>query len=42
MNKSGFEVMVLADQNLRWQQRLVGRKLGLVIIASKSLKQCQS
>lgn len=30
----GFDVMVTADQNIRYQQNLTGRKLSLVVIGS--------
>lgn len=31
---SGFDVMVTADQNIRYQQNLTGRKLSLVVLGS--------
>lgn len=31
---SGFDVMVTADQNIRYQQNLTGRKLALVVLGS--------
>jgi len=31
---SGFEVLVTADQNMKYQQNLAGRKLGLVVLGS--------
>ena len=31
---AGFDVMVTADQNIRYQQNLTGRKLSLVVIGS--------
>ena len=31
---SGFDVMVTADQNIRYQQNLAGRKLSLVVLGS--------
>jgi hypothetical protein len=31
---SGFDVMVTADQNIRHQQNLTGRKLALVVLGS--------
>ena len=30
----GFDLMVTADQNIRYQQNLAGRKLGLVVLGS--------
>ena len=33
---AGFEVMITADKNLRYQQNLASRRLGLVIIASNN------
>jgi hypothetical protein len=30
----GFDVMVSADQNLRYQQNLVGRRLALVVLST--------
>jgi hypothetical protein len=32
--KGGFDVMVTADQNLRYQQNLAGRRLALVILTT--------
>jgi len=32
--EAGFEVMVTADQNIRYQQNLKGRKLALVVLGS--------
>ena len=32
--QSGFDVMVTADQNIRYQQNLAGRKLALVALGS--------
>jgi hypothetical protein len=32
--QSGFDVMVTSDQNIRYQQNLVGRKLALVVLGS--------
>ncbi len=31
---SGFDVMVTSDQNIRYQQNLMGRKLALVVLGS--------
>lgn len=31
---SGFDVMVTSDQNIRYQQNLVGRRLALVVLGS--------
>lgn len=31
---AGFDLMVTADQNIRYQQNLVGRKLALVVLGS--------
>jgi predicted nuclease of predicted toxin-antitoxin system len=31
---AGFDVMITADQNLRYQQNLTGRKLSLVVLGS--------
>ena len=31
---SGFDVLVTADQNIRYQQTLTGRKLALVVLGS--------
>lgn len=31
---SGFDVMITADQNIRFQQNLAGRKLALVVLGS--------
>lgn len=32
--QAGFEVMVTADQNIRYQQNLTGRKLALVVLTT--------
>jgi len=32
--ESGFDVLVTADQNIRYQQNLTGRKLALVVLGS--------
>lgn len=32
--KAGFEIMVTADTNIRAQQRLVGRKIALVVLTT--------
>jgi hypothetical protein len=32
--EAGFDVMVTADQNIRYQQNLTGRKLSLVVLGS--------
>jgi len=32
--EAGFDVMVTADQNIRYQQNLKGRKLSLVVLGS--------
>ncbi len=32
--QSGFDVLVTADQNIRYQQNLMGRKLSLVVLGS--------
>jgi hypothetical protein len=32
--RSGFDVMVTSDQNIRYQQNLTGRKLALVVLGS--------
>ena len=32
--RSGFEVMVTSDQNIRYQQNLAGRTLALVVLGS--------
>ena len=32
--RSGFDVMVSSDQNIRYQQNLTGRKLALVVLGS--------
>lgn len=31
---AGFEIMVIADQNLSYQQNMKGRKLALVVLSS--------
>ena len=32
--QSGFDVLVTADQNIRYQQNLTGRKLSLLVLGS--------
>ena len=32
--RAGFEIMVTADSNIKGQQRLVGRKIALVVLAN--------
>lgn len=32
--QSGFDVMVTSDQNIRYQQNLIGRKLALIVLGS--------
>jgi DNA-binding NtrC family response regulator len=32
--ESGFNVMVTCDQNIQYQQNLIGRKLSLVVLGS--------
>lgn len=32
--EAGFEVMITADQNIRYQQNLTGRKLALVVLTT--------
>lgn len=34
---SGFDLMVTADQNIRYQQNLTGRRLALVVLGSNIL-----
>ncbi len=36
--KSGFDVMVTADQNLSYQQNLSGRQLALVVLSTNKWK----
>lgn len=37
----GYDVFVTTDQNLRYQQNLTGRKLGLVVLMSTSWPRIQ-
>ncbi len=39
--KEGYEVFVTTDQNLRYQQNLGGRKLGIVVLTSTSWPRIQ-
>ncbi len=39
--QAGFEVLVITDQNLKYQQNLVGRKIGIVVIATTSWPRIQ-
>ena len=34
--RSGFDVMVTSDQNIRYQQNLTGQKLALVVLGSNT------
>ena len=36
--KAGFDVLVTADRNLRYQQNLLGRRLGIVVLPSNKLR----
>ena len=36
--KAGFDVLVTADRNLRYQQNLTGRRLGIVVLPSNKLR----
>jgi len=41
--QSGYEVLVTTDQNLRYQQNLQNRKIGIVVLKSTSwprIQQC--
>ncbi len=38
---AGFEVLVTTDQNLKYQQNLAGRKIGIVVIATTSWPRIQ-
>jgi hypothetical protein len=31
---SGFEILVTADKNIRYQQNLAGRKIGIVVVGN--------
>jgi hypothetical protein len=35
--ESGFDVMVTADQNIRYQQNLKGRRVALVVLGSNNI-----
>lgn len=37
----GFEIFITTDQNLRFQQKLVGRKLAVIILSSTSWPRIQ-
>lgn len=39
--QAGFEVLVTTDQNLKYQQNLAGRKIGIVVIATTSWPRIQ-
>jgi hypothetical protein len=34
--QAGFEVMITADQNIRYQQNLTGRRLALVVLTTNN------
>jgi len=34
--KNGYEVFITTDQNLRYQQNLAGRRVGIVVLMSTS------
>lgn len=36
--KSGFDVLITADKNLRYQQSLAGRKIAILILPTNKLK----
>lgn len=36
--RGGFDALVTADRNLRYQQNLAGRKLGIVVLPSNKLR----
>lgn len=38
---AGFDVLVTTDQNLKYQQNLMGRKIGIVVIATTSWPRIQ-
>lgn len=38
---AGFEVLVTTDQNLKYQQNLTGRRIGVVVIATTSWPRIQ-
>lgn len=38
---NGFEVFVTTDQNLRYQQNLTGRRIGIVVLKSTSWPRIQ-
>jgi hypothetical protein len=40
--QAGFEVFVTTDQNLRYQQNLDGRKIGIVVILTTSWPRMQA
>jgi hypothetical protein len=38
---AGFEVLVTTDRNLKYQQNLTGRRIGIVVIATTSWPRIQ-
>ena len=42
VEQAGFDVFVTTDQNLRYQQSLVGRKLAIVVILTTSWPRIQA
>lgn len=40
--QNGYEVFITTDQNLRYQQNLAGRVLGIVVLLSTSWPKIQS
>ncbi|HEX4343611.1 MAG TPA: DUF5615 family PIN-like protein [Verrucomicrobiae bacterium] len=36
--KAGFEVLITADKNLRYQQNLSGRKIAILVLPTNKLK----
>jgi predicted nuclease of predicted toxin-antitoxin system len=38
--KAGFDVLVTADKNIRYQQNLEGRKIGIVVLTPTTVGAC--
>ena len=36
--RAGFDVLITADRNLRYQQNLTGRRLGIVVLPGNKLR----
>jgi len=40
--KAGFNALVTADKNLQYQQKLVGRRIGIVVLPGNKLRELKT